>query len=209
MAKNETRIPLSGVTERTRQILPYLDATRRDELLALERLHAAKSSGQTRELARLRTKFGDDHPRVASLKAKIGMHRVRASQLGAELERASTPLISPDDERWVLHGRVRDTELKGLPSRSVGLFDTKGGKRFTVVQTDSSGYFKIEASVASPAKVAATLATRSAARKPVAEPTLFLHVLDTRKRTVFEDTRPLVPHGGAADYIEIVLELPK
>jgi len=160
-----------------------------------------------RELARLRTKWGDADPRVDSLETKLAMDRVRARQLGAELERASTPTVSPDDETWVLHGRVRDTELKGLPRRFVGLFDAKGIKRFTVVQTDASGYFKLEASVAGWRKVATTLAAERGARKSGAEPALFLHVLDARKRTVFEDTRPLVPHGGAADYLEIVLEL--
>jgi len=207
MAKTETRIPLSAVTERTRQLLPDLDAVRRDQLVALERLHLAKASGQMRELARLRTKLGEAHPRVAAFETKVAMNRVRVRQLGAELERANTPTVSPDDETWVLHGRVRDTELKGLPRRNVGLFDAKGIKRFTVVQTDGSGYFKLEASIAGWGKVATTLTSRRGARKSGAEPALFLHVLDSRKRTVFEDKRPLIPHGGAADYLEIVLEV--
>lgn len=206
MAKTETRIPLSAVTERTRQLLPDLDGMRRDQLVALERLHLAKSSGQMRELARLRTKLGDADTRVTALETKLSMHRVRARQLGAELERASTPTVSPDDETWILHGRVRDTDLSGLPRRFVGLFDAKGIKRFTVMQTDASGYFKLEASVAGLRKVASTLAGARGARKSGAEPLLFLHVLDARKRTVFEDTRPLVPHGGGADYLEIVLD---
>jgi len=207
MAATQTRIPFSAFTERTQRLLPDMDATRLDRLTALQRLHVAKAAGQARELTRLRAKLGDADPRVVAFAAKVNMQQTYQRQLAAEVERAGTPVITPDAETWVLHGRVRDATLSGLPGRKIALFDAKGAKQFASAQTDDTGYFSIEASVAGWQKMASSIESKrsAAAASAAAPPALFVHVLAGGKGADFEDARALTPSGGVVNYLEIVL----
>ncbi|HMI57936.1 MAG TPA: hypothetical protein VK511_07805 [Gemmatimonadaceae bacterium] len=205
MAATQTRIPFSAFTERTQRLLPELDATRLERMTALQRLHVAKAAGQARELTRLREKLGDADPRVLALTAKLDMQQTYHRQLAAEVERASTPVITPDAETWVLHGRVRDEMLGGVAGRTVALFDVKGTKQFASAQTNDAGYFKIEASVAGWEKMASASESKRSAPAAAAPPALFVHILAASKGADHEDARALTPSGGVVNYLEVVL----
>ncbi|MGH7649630.1 MAG: hypothetical protein ACREND_16065, partial [Gemmatimonadaceae bacterium] len=157
--------------------------------------------GQARELARLTAKLGEADPRVVTLAATIAMRQTRLRQLTAEAERAGTPVVTTDAETWVLHGRVRDGMLAGVPGRKVALFDAKGVTQFASAQTDDTGYFAIELAASAWQKLAGA---RGAAATGTA-PTLFVRVLALGKSAAYVDGRALVPSVGGVNYLEIVL----
>jgi phosphatidate phosphatase APP1 len=182
-----------------------MDAMRLDRMTALQRLHVAKAAGQARELTRLSAKLGDADPRVVALAAKMDTHHLFVRQLSAEVERVGTPVLKPDGETWVLHGRVRDTTLAGVGNRRVALFDAKGARQVATAQTDESGYFAIEIGMTALQKMATTVASkRSAAAGPVSL-ALYAQVSSAGKSAPYEDGRVIVPSGGVANYMEIVL----
>lgn len=210
MAVNrDIRVPYSGVVERTQQVLPAMDTARAAGLAGLLKVHVAKSTGQARELVRLRDKFGNDHPRVVALEQKITTHGLRTRQMGAETERASTPVVQPDADAWILHGRVRDQHLVGLSQVAVALFDESGGKRLVAGATEDTGYFKLTVPMATWERFVKALGDKGRAKKDPGELFVYLHVLGGKRAKDQADSRALQPSGGHVDYLEVVLSAGK
>jgi len=200
MATSKMTVPYTALTDPMQRVLPDADAQRLAGLTAFQAIQAVKAAGRARELERLKAKLGDSDPRVVALAATIEMRQARLRQLSAEVERASTPVVTADAETWVLHGRVRDETLAGVPGRKVALFDAKGATQFASAQTDDTGYFGIELAVATWQKLAGARGATATATA-----TLFVHVLTLGKSPAYVDGRALVPSAGVVMYLEIAL----
>jgi hypothetical protein len=200
MATSKMTVPYTALTDPMQRVLPDADAQRLAGLTALQAIQVVKAAGRTRELERLKAKLGDSDPRVVALAATIEMRQARLRRLSAEVERASTPVVTADAETWVLHGRVRDETLAGVPGRKVALFDAKGATQFASAQTDDSGYFHIE--LASAAWQKLSTSARGAAGDGAA-PALYARVLPLGKGAAYVDGRALVPSVGVVNYMEI------
>src|SRR5690242_14990702 len=100
-----------------------IDGQRADALDRLNQIRSVKASSMQREQARLAAKYGDNHPRVQALTNRIAINEGLIANLTAESARARTVLPTVDENRWVLHGYVRDEDQKGLSGLTVALYD--------------------------------------------------------------------------------------
>jgi hypothetical protein len=215
-------IPLDGIAERAARLLPGADATRLQSLQGLQFLRNARNVGDQRAVEQLRKRFGKDQPQVAALERRIAANELLVRNLGAEADRAATPPVQAAAGTYVVHGRVRDTSLAGVPKYVVELAQTQGARdRGTRSEpTDDTGYFKITVlgvkdpgaeadapaavgEVANEAKPAAVPRRRAVVVK---DASVYLRVL-RGGAVVKEDGRPLTPRSGAVDYVEVVVSV--
>jgi len=169
--------------------LPEVDRVRATALVDLQFLRTARAEGLQREQARLSTKLGADHPRVAELASMRVDNDKFLSGLAIETERAGVSVPQPDRNIWVLHGFVRDQQLRGVAGVAVALYDASGNwaQQLGYTCTLSNGYFRLDA--------------RSLANL---RPPLFVHIT-SQGRPLHTDDLPLTPEAGAVQYHEIVI----
>lgn len=184
----------------------------------LDRLHTietARLAAQHREVERLEDKLGPGHPRVATLKAHIEIGTRAARNLAVNAERGRTFLHPPATDRWIVHGHVRDPELRGLPGLTVALYDDAGWvERAGYACTDEAGYFRVEVVGAARRAPAESVEHGTESAGPVTDATgqpmpaaaeWFLRVKEN-DRSLYTDTQPLQPELGRIDYREIILD---
>src|ERR1051326_42419 len=117
--KKETEITLDDVMRKVDENVAGADVERADKLDRLQTLRRAKATGMQREYDRLSARFGANHPRVLGLAIKMEANRLLRRDLAVETVRARTETPEVDDQTWVLHGYVRDQELKPVPNLTV------------------------------------------------------------------------------------------
>lgn len=151
-------------------------------------LATARLATQRRELERLGAKLGGEDPRVAELRRKIALGADTVQVIARHAERAATIVASPDRDRWVVHGQVRDREGRGIAGLTVAVYDERGNwvKDFGYTATDEAGAFRL----AGPAREGAAVSV--GVRKGT--------------RLVSMDTAVLAPAAGRAEYREIRLD---
>lgn len=204
-ARKERKISLSSVSETLENGLSGVDVERRMGLEGLMRVRSVKAQSLEREKSRLGKKLGRDHPHVVALINKIEMNRGMIRDLTVEVEHAKTEVPTVDENTWVLHGHVRDKNLKGIPNLTVALYDEKGNwiRQLGYGCTDRTGYFKLSYS-----------RTKEDVDKPettIAEgqtkpgPELFIHILDQNGNHLCTDIESITPELGRVDYREIIL----
>jgi hypothetical protein len=181
-------VPASEVAQQLDQSIAGADTHRADELDQLRIIREARAGGMEREAARLSAKLGPDDPRVAALTNAIEINREVVSNLTIEVERARTP-VTGDENSWILHGYVRDQNLKGVAGLTVAPYDEKTVwvEQLGFACTDDKGYFRLSA------RDIAGL-NRS----------VFVRVLNSGA-FLYADTSELKPELGRVDYREITL----
>src|ERR1700704_890706 len=139
-------VPASEVAQQVDQSIAGADTHRADELDHLRILREARAGGMEREAARLTTKLGPDHPRVAALTNALETNREVVSDLTVEVERART-IVTGDENSWILLGFVRDQNAKGVGGLTVALYDEKTVwlKQLGYACTDEKGHFRLNA----------------------------------------------------------------
>jgi hypothetical protein len=166
------------------------DQLRAEQLQQLIVVRQAKATGLKREEARLTKKLGASHPRVAEFSARRNMNSLLARDLNLEVTRARTEIPQVDEKTWVVFGRVRDQELKGVPNLTIVLYDEQANwvKQLGYACTGTDGSFR--------------LSTQSFAevKAPV-----FVNVLTAQVVRLYADEVPMTPTGGRFDYREIIL----
>jgi hypothetical protein len=169
--------------------LAAADTNRADELDQLRVMREARTGGMEREAARLSERLGSDDPRVVALTNSIETNRALVGELTLEAERARTTVPGVDQKSWILHGYVRDRNLKGVPGVTVALYDRKAVwvQRLGYACTDAKGYFTLRAS------------DIAGIDQPV-----FVHVLRNRS-VIYADQTELKPQLGQVVAREIVL----
>lgn len=181
-------VPASEVAQQVDQSIAGADTHRADELDHLRILREAQAGGMERETARLTAKLGPDHPRVAALTNAIEVNRELVSNLTIEVDRARTT-VTPEQNSWILHGYVRDQDLKGVAGLTVALYDEKPVwvEQLGFACTNGNGYFRLTA-------------------KDIAGPgrSVFVRVLNNGT-FLYADSSELKPQLGRVDYREITL----
>ena len=170
--------------------LPEVDRLRATALDDLQLLRAARAEGLLSEQERLIGKLGADDPRVAEIALRRADNEVFISGLAVEKERARVAIPDVDKEAWVLHGFVRDKQMRGVAGVTVALYDASGNwmQQLGYAGTSANGSFRLEA--------------RSLANL---KPPLFVHVLTSRAAHLHTDDVPLTPELGSVVYHEIVI----
>ena len=188
--KKQKQLTLEDVQREVDKNVGHADVQRGDKLERLQTVRNAKATGLRREHERLARKLGANHPRVLGLAVKMETNRLLLRDLTVETARARTETPVADEGTWVLHGYVRDQELKPVAHLTVALYDQRSRwvERLGFACTREDGYFRLDA---------CDLDDTSA---PV-----FIHVLNSQASHLYADTAPFTPTGGRVDSREIVL----
>lgn len=167
------------------------DARRAESFDQLRLARRAVGTSVAREQARLARKYGPDHPRVVALAARAAFNQGMVKDITLEAERARTDIPAVGEDEWVLHGYVRDAQLRGVANLTVALYD-EGGKWQSGLGhacTEKDGYFLLRNS---------TSAVREG--RPV-----YLRVLSPNSEHLYADKSALTPEPGRLDYREVSL----
>lgn len=167
------------------------DARRADAFDQLRLARRAVGTGVEREQARLARKHGADHPRVAALAARAAFNQGMVKDITLEAARARTDIPDVGENEWVLHGYVRDAQLRGVANLTVALYDEAGEWQSGLGHacTEKSGYFLLRNS---------TSAVREG--RPA-----YMRVLSPNSEHLYADKSALRPEPGRLDYREVVL----
>ena len=187
----EKKLNLTSVARGIESGIETADAERAKALEHLQLVRNTKAKGLTSEHARLADKYGDKHPRVIALAARIKLNEGLLSNLSAEVVRARTEIPRVDETSWVLHGFVRDLNGKPLSQLTIAPYNRadKSGvwvKELGYACTKEPGYFKIEAKGIKPG-----------------HEKIFLRALNRDGDTLFCDSQGNTPRPGGLDYREI------
>ena len=188
--KKEKKFTVEDVTREVDKSVAGADTQRGDKLESLQTVRRAKATTLSRERERLSRKLGANHPRVLGMTVKMEANRLLMRDLAVETVRARTDNPEPDAGTWVLHGYVRDNELKPAPHLTVALYDKKARwvEPLGFACTGENGYFRLDA------------CELDDVRAPV-----FIHVLNSQASHLYADTVPFTPAGGRVDTREIML----
>ncbi|MCP4401360.1 MAG: hypothetical protein GY801_29180 [bacterium] len=206
MVKNhkDKFISFTDISQSLEQGISGADQLRAMNLKGLHRMHRVKVSGLRREKERLSKKLGPNHPRVVTLTHKIEVNQGLMRDLTIELERAKIEIPDVDENTWILHGFVRNKNLKGLPNLTVALYEKRGKwiEQLGYACTDKIGYFKIIYSLRRDNGVNRAPIPIHKAKQGLQ---VFIHILDKQGEQLYVDQRPVVPQLGQVDYREIIL----
>lgn len=173
------------------------ETARADGLKFLQTLQTVKNRAQIKEHRRLRTKLGDDHPRVQRLATRIRYNAGLAEDLAVQIDQSAIDPPPITEKGWMVHGRVMDQKRQGVAGLTIGVFDAEGRwmRQAGHACTDKRGYFAII----------------HTAEKSPDEPTqrkldYFLHVIGPDGRFLHKDPNPLQLTVGEVEYREIFLD---
>ncbi len=173
-----------------------MDILRREGLEDLKTFHLVKRKALEKERTRLTEKFGPDHQRVKDFEAKIQYNRDMMKDLDVVITEANIEVGAVDADTWKIHGRVFDSNRKGISDLTLGLYNEKGKwlKSMGFGCTDSRGYFFIDYS------------PKAEKMKPAASTEkLFLYVLNKDRQVLYKDSDSLFVTPGKIDYRAICL----
>ena len=144
--RKERRIPKAQIVETFDKGVVGADESRLTGLQGLLNLRSAKTTQLQREQQRLSQTLGPGHARVLALDDKIAVNQGLYRDLEVEVDRAGVEVPGVDKAAWVLHGFVRDQQLKGQPNLTVALYDQLGQwiEQLGFACTENNGYFKLE-----------------------------------------------------------------
>jgi hypothetical protein len=176
-----------------------LDQQRAAGLAELKTVQTVRNAAATREQQRLTQKYGADHPRVASVSARVAFNQKFATNLNSEIERSKITAPEYDINSWLVHGRVLD--MNGAPKAGItlSLSDAKGTWVRALGHTcsDANGYYALKYT----SKPGAALPV------PVTQP-LFLTATDSEFKLLQRDTQALYLKIGQIDVRQMVLAAP-
>jgi hypothetical protein len=181
---------LNQVASVLQNSLPGLDILRAVTFDNLQFLRTARAAGLRSEQERLAARLGDDDPRVIGLVARRAENELFISGLAAESERARVVPPDANKDTWVLHGFIRDEQLRGVPNVTVALYDRSGNwiQQLGFAGTSANGYFRLD--------------VRSLANL---KPPLFVHVLSGQATLLHADDEPLTPELETVLFHEVIV----
>ncbi|HWP54373.1 MAG TPA: hypothetical protein VN476_09540 [Pyrinomonadaceae bacterium] len=170
--------------------LPGLDILRAVTFDNLQFLRTARATGLQSEQERLANRLGDDDPRVINLAARRAENELFISGLAAESERARVVPPDVNKDAWVLHGFIRDQQLRGVPKVTVALYDSSGNwiQQLGFAGTSANGYFRLDVHNLANLK-----------------PPLFVHVLSGQATLLHADDEPLTPELATVLFHEVIV----
>lgn len=200
--ENAKRAPTAEIVKGLNEGIANTDVMRADGLDGLNDALNAKTNQYKREYQRLSKKLGDKHPRVLALSEKIELHVEFSEVVGSNVIRARIETPTPEEKSWILHGRVMDTEEKGLPGLIVSLVDARNKPIATASTgtTDKEGIFKLKVT----GEKAATGKEKGYATN--IREGVFIAVSDKQQTLLKIDDQLFIPTPDVVGYREIIIE---
>lgn len=159
-----------------------------ESLQRLKKLRGARKNHQKRELKRLSRKLGEDHPRVQKKAEGIVREKEKENYIGVAIDKTTMDTDSIKDT-YILRGKIRADNIKGLASYKVQLQDARNNIVGTPVKTDSNGNYSIVVDIEEGEK----------------HGHLSIAVLDLQDTEIHKDKLPVLLKTGAADTRDILI----
>lgn len=173
-----------------------LDETRQEGLKTSAEIQEVKNKSRLKERDRLVKKYGEDHPKVKNLEARLSYGKSAEKGLNVEIENNNVKQEPFLPDSWRVNGRVLDSELKGIPNLTLSLFDEnmKWLRDLGSVCTDDNGFFSLTV----------TDKTGKLFEKYQGK-ALILTVSKDGKEVIHQEKDPLFLEIGSIEYRQIIL----
>lgn len=206
------RITFGEIANTLSQNLNSVDGRRAAELSGFARVRQAKAVQLAREEKRLTEKYGANDARVQAVAAQRATNAVIVADVEREAVRAQTPVPTPDENAWIVHGHVFSSDRAPQAERVLTLHDANGKSLIdTQARTDRSGHFVLCVTRRQKTDDGQANVTRGPALNLSGEATapntvrVYLHVSDIAGKLLHRDTHEFTPALGQVDYREITL----
>ena len=176
------------------KVISQLDEQRLVELNNLKRVQEIKNEVLKLEKKRLINKYGEDHPRVQKMSARLVSNQAVFSGLDIERERAGTKTEPLPHNSWRVYGRVFDQKNKPVNKKTIFFTDEKKNwlNDLGSVCTSETGYYSITISE----KLVDTIE-----KQP-----LYISVSDENQQIIYQDTDPFLASKGLIEYRDIFMD---
>jgi hypothetical protein len=177
--------------------LAEIDRLRTEKLEKMAIVQQVNAKALEKERQRLSLKYGENHPRVQRLDAKLQFDRGFTSDLKVEIDKSKIQVPTVDKKTWLVHGRVLDrTDNQGIQGLTVSLVNNQEQwvRELGYACTDERGYFAI----AYPPK-------NRHSDTAIPKESVFLMVSDRDRRVLYRSSEPLSVELGQMIYREIFL----
>lgn len=206
---NPRKISLKEIDKQLQQGLDGTDTARAAALTGLARVRAAKQTGLQRERDRLAKTVPADDPELAALDRRLVLNKALVRQLDSAAGRAATTVPTAMDDRYILHGHVRNAALEPQAGLTVAIYDAGGTwlQQAGYACTDAKGYFLLVVMSDKDRGSTSAGAARTEVLQAAAQTSsrFFVYVLDAKGAILYRDSNPLDFRLGGLDYREIVL----
>lgn len=167
-----------------------------EALATLRQIQIMHQALLQREASRLSRKLGKDHDRVRLLEKRLERNIRLVNEIEGALEVAKIQVPVVEENDALIHGRVVDENLRGLPGLTVDAEDETGKRiRFLgTAETDPSGYYALRVD---PTTVERVLKLEGEA--------VFLAIVAETGEVVHRDSTPLTVTQGDRIWVEIRL----
>ncbi|HMH22229.1 MAG TPA: hypothetical protein VK563_10645 [Puia sp.] len=190
---NKTPPTDADVSANISDSLSRLNDQRSAELNNLKSFQQLRDAMLQVETKRLTAKYGQDHPRVVQLQARLVYHEQLFQGLDTEIARVNIKTTPLPVDAWRIQGRVFDA--KNNPMKGITVFLADGNKEWLRLTgsscTDDGGNYSL------------TLDSKtidSTKQQP-----LFLSASDKDKKLLYTAASSVIPTRGIADFADIHL----
>jgi chitodextrinase len=193
---NNQRIGEEQIIPQIDTVFTTLDRQRTQGLERLQQMQTIQNTALQQEQKRLIAKYGEDHPRVQKINARLTYNQGVEKDLNQEIERSQIEVRQFDPNTWKGHGLVLDKNEVGIQGLTVSFADQKGNwiRELGYACTDKRGYFTI----VYPPK------TGQSASIPDSQP-IFLTVTDPNRRLLHRECTPRYFKIGQIEFWRIIL----
>lgn len=177
--------------------LAEIDRLRTENLEKMAIVQQVNAKALEKERQRLSLKYGENHPRVQRLDAKLQFDRGFTQDLKVEIDKSNIQVPAVDKNTWLVHGRVLDRrDNQGIQGLTISLTNDREQwvRKLGYTCTDERGYFAI----AYPPK-------NRHSDTSVPKESVFLMVSDRDRRVLYRSSEPLSVQLGQMIYREIFL----
>lgn len=186
------------------ETLKNLDKRRVDDLKNLLALRQSKTTLLKRETERLKSKYGERHPRTLETIRKIALNEAYLREIEKQVVYAETPTPAPERNRWVVYGYVLDDKNNFVDGAVVKFFDQNHNEVGSVTDTTSRGFFTLEtrniSSLPIPVRVGVSPTQLSAQElTPALGRVNYAEIILSKKRPIIIPNKPL-PLPSALDF---------
>ncbi|NVB76931.1 MAG: carboxypeptidase regulatory-like domain-containing protein [Kofleriaceae bacterium] len=137
--KTDSDLLPADAVERTGTIAPIRLAS----LALAAKLDAAKIRTLKLQRAHLVARYGEKAPELRRIDEVFDAYATAMQVATLDVQRARVPPVSPAADRAIVHGRVVDTENKGVKAATVTAQDA-AGKTLATAKSDSAGYYHLD-----------------------------------------------------------------
>ena len=164
------------------------DSLYAESLQRLKKLRGARKGHQKRELKRQARKLGGSNPRTLRYAERIAREKEMEKYIDVAIDKTTINTDSIKDT-YILRGKVRADNIKGIASYKVQLQDARNNVIGVPVKTDSKGNYSIVVDI----------------EEGVKHEGLNIAVLDQQDTEIHRDKLPVLLKTGAVDTRDILI----